>query len=65
MANYYVATNGRNGNNGISLATPWATWQYGVSQLYPGDTLFIRAGNYTSMYGSSEGVNINPSSGRG
>ena len=65
MANYYVATNGSNGNNGISLATPWATWQYGVSQLYPGDTLFIRAGNYTSMYGSSEGVNINPSSGRG
>ena len=63
--NYYVATTGSNSNNGTSTATPWATWQYGMEHLYPGDILYIRAGTYTTMYGSSEGVNINPSSSRG
>jgi uncharacterized repeat protein (TIGR02059 family) len=63
--NYYVATNGNNANNGTSTSTPWATWQYGMERLYPGDILYIRAGTYTTMYGSSEGVNINPSSSRG
>lgn len=64
---YYVAKNGSNGNNGLSLSTPWLTWQYGMTQLYPGDTLFVRGngGDYTAMYSSDEGVNLNPSSSRG
>lgn len=44
-ATYYVATNGSNGNDG-SLASPWATVAYGISQLVAGDTLNIRAGSY-------------------
>ncbi len=42
---YYVATNGNNTWDG-SLATPWATVQYGVSNVMAGDTLYIRGGVY-------------------
>jgi hypothetical protein len=42
---YYVATDGNDANPG-SIATPWATIQYGVDQLSAGDTLYLRAGSY-------------------
>jgi len=42
---YYVSPTGNNSNNG-SISTPWETIQYGVNQLNPGDTLFIRGGTY-------------------
>ena len=43
--NYYVAVNGNNSNDG-SISNPWLTIQYGVNQLAPQDTLFIKAGTY-------------------
>ncbi len=45
QSTYYVSTSGNNANNG-ALTTPWLTIQYGVNQLLPGDTLFIKAGTY-------------------
>jgi len=42
---YYVATSGDNTADG-ALATPWATVQYGVSNVMAGDTLCIREGAY-------------------
>ena len=45
-ANYYVATNGNDGNPG-TITQPWATWQYGFNHISPGDILYIRGGTYT------------------
>jgi len=42
---YYVATDGSNNYPG-TLAQPWRTWQYGVDNISPGDTLYIRGGTY-------------------
>ena len=45
-ATYYVATTGNDGNPG-TLSQPFRTVQRGVNALSgPGDTLYIRAGNY-------------------
>ncbi len=48
QTNYYVAPSGNDTNDG-SLATPWATLQYAVTQLSPGDTLNVRAGTYAGQ----------------
>ena len=45
-ATYYVSTTGSDGNTG-TIASPWATWQYGFNRLVPGDILYIRGGTYT------------------
>lgn len=42
---YYVSPSGSDSSPG-TLAQPFATVQYGVNQLYPGDTLILRDGNY-------------------
>lgn len=43
---YYVdPAHGDNANDG-SVAKPWKTMQYGVRQLKPGDTLYLREGIY-------------------
>ena len=56
---YYVATTGSNSNNG-SIATPWLTIQYGVNQLQPGDTLYVRGGTYSEKLSiSSSGLPAN------
>ena len=44
-ADYYVATNGDDGWPGTE-AQPWATLQYAVDTIAPGDTIFVRAGTY-------------------
>ena len=43
--NYFIATNGNNSNNG-SINYPWQTLVYAASQVQPGDTIFVRDGNY-------------------
>ena len=58
-AEYYVATNGVDTLPGGTLASPFATVQYGVNQLGAGDTLYIRGGRY------HEAVSINGLSGSG
>lgn len=43
---YYVSTEGDDGNSGTSDA-PFKTFAKGVSQLQPGDTMLIKAGDYS------------------
>lgn len=56
---YYVATNGNDNNNGTSLSIPFATWQKGINEAYPGDTIFVRGGVYY-LYGNDPFVEVNP-----
>ena len=44
-AEYFVATDGSDGNPGTE-ARPWKTIGRGVQSLQPGDTLLIKAGTY-------------------
>ena len=43
---YYVSPDGDDGNDGLSLATAWATITYGVETIQPGDTLLVNDGIY-------------------
>lgn len=43
---YHIATTGNNANNGLSLATAWATIQHGANTALAGDTVLIYPGNY-------------------
>lgn len=43
---YYVATNGSNSNDGLTLSTPFQTIAAATSIVNPGDTIEIRAGTY-------------------
>ncbi len=56
---YYVATNGNDLNNGTSLKTPFKTWQKGINSAYPGDTIFIRGGEYY-LNGTNPWVTVDP-----
>jgi hypothetical protein len=50
--NFYVsATNGNNGNNGLTIVAPRQTIQSVVSLTAPGDTVFVMNGTYNSTYG--------------
>lgn len=44
-ADYYVATNGNNGNAG-SQAAPWRTIAYAVGRMQAGDTTYVKDGVY-------------------
>ena len=44
-AEYYVATNGSDSNNG-SISSPWATFDHAMGVLQAGDTLIAKAGTY-------------------
>ncbi|MBJ2174089.1 right-handed parallel beta-helix repeat-containing protein [Aureibaculum sp. A20] len=45
QSNYYVGIDGDNSNEG-SKKRPWKTVQFGIDQLFPGDTLNIYVGVY-------------------
>ena len=45
LSGYYVAPNGSNNNSGTK-GKPWKTLKFALSQLTPGDTLFLRGGTY-------------------
>jgi parallel beta-helix repeat protein len=51
----YVATSGSDRNAG-TIAAPWQTLRYGVSQLQAGDTLYIRGGTYTGSENTIDSV---------
>lgn len=54
-ANYFVSPAGNNNNSG-SMASPWKTIQKGLDIAQPGDTIFIRAGEYNeSVYSQRDG----------
>lgn len=44
--NYYVSTNGNDGNTGTSINQAFGTVEHGSSILHAGDTLFIDGGTY-------------------
>ncbi len=52
---YYVATTGRDSNDGLSLNRPFATVGKAVSAARAGDTIYVRGGTYriTSTIGPS------------
>ena len=43
---YYVAKSGSNSNSGTSTSSPFLTITHAVSQINPGDQIFIRRGTY-------------------
>lgn len=45
-ATYHIATTGSNPNNGLSLATAWASIQHGANTAVAGDTVLVHPGNY-------------------
>lgn len=45
---FYIATDGDDGNDGLTSGTAWATLNRADSQVIPGDTVFIAAGDYAS-----------------
>lgn len=58
---YYVATpaNGGSDSNSGTFASPFATWQKGINEAYPGDTIFVRGGVYY-LTGNNPFVTVNP-----
>jgi hypothetical protein len=46
MAVYYAAVTGNSGNSG-AIGSPWPL-QYGINQISPGDTLWVRGGTYSA-----------------
>ena len=48
---YYVSPNGNDGNPG-TLAQPWKTIQKAVNTVRAGDTIYVRAGEYSTDIGS-------------
>ncbi len=54
---YYVSRVGSDTNSGMSPEDPWRTVSHGLASLFPGDTLYIRAGHYTE---DITGIQIRP-----
>lgn len=44
-ADYYIAPGGSNAGSG-AIGSPWATFDYAIDNLDPGDTLYVRGGTY-------------------
>ncbi|WP_146584480.1 right-handed parallel beta-helix repeat-containing protein [Posidoniimonas polymericola] len=44
-AEYFIAPGGSNAGSG-SIASPWGGFDYAIGQLSPGDTLYVRGGQY-------------------
>jgi hypothetical protein len=53
---FYVATNGDDRNPG-TVAQPFGTLKKAIGALKPGDTLFVRGGEYDTVNGLSNGPN--------
>ena len=50
---YYVSTSGNDSNDGSTISTAWRTITYAASSassVSPGDTVFIKAGDYGNEY---------------
>jgi hypothetical protein len=45
-ASYYIAPNGIDGNDGLTINTPWRTVVKGIRNAKPGDTVYLREGIY-------------------
>jgi hypothetical protein len=58
LATLYVSTSGNDAADG-SEATPWRTLQYAADHVQAGDTVIVRAGNYTGFYLDADGTAAN------
>ena len=61
---YFIAPGGSNLNQG-TLASPWGTFDFAIDQIDPGDTLFVRGGNYQlgsriQIRGNEGGTSLEP-----
>jgi parallel beta-helix repeat protein len=59
-ADYYVKNGGNNSNNGLSIATAWATPQRAADVANPGDTIHVLNGNYPGFFVERSGTAGNP-----
>lgn len=56
---YFVSTSGSNGNDGLTIGTPFRNVQYAMNLVNPGDTIEVRAGTYTeTLMASRPGSSI-------
>lgn len=55
LSTYYVATTGSNTAAG-GENTPWRTLQHAADHVVAGDTVIVRAGNYTGFYLDTDGT---------
>ena len=53
MTIYYVATDGSDSNNGLSIGAPFLTVQKGVSSVDSGGTIYVRGGTYRESIATS------------
>src|SRR5262245_45925188 len=58
LATLFVSTSGNDSSDGTS-GTPWRTLQHAADLVHPGDTVIVRAGNYTGFYLDRDGTAAN------
>ncbi len=56
---YYVATNGSDASNGLSISTPFRSIQHASSLVNPGDSVLVRGGVYRERLTISRSGNAN------
>lgn len=56
---YYVSPSGRDSGDG-SISSPWLTLQHAADMVGPGDTVQVRAGNYTGFDLRKSGTSTQP-----
>jgi len=59
-ADYYVRNGGNNGNDGLSVATAWATLNHAADVVDPGDTVHVLDGSYQGFDLRRSGTPGNP-----
>ena len=59
-ADYYVKNGGNDAQDGLTLATAWATLGRAAGAVNPGDTVHVQNGSYQGFYLSRSGVPGNP-----
>lgn len=47
MPTYYIATDGDDGEDGLTEGAAWLTFNYAINQLVAGDTLYLMDGTFT------------------
>ncbi|HID03681.1 MAG TPA: hypothetical protein EYP18_10810, partial [Desulfobacterales bacterium] len=59
---YFVKTDGDNDHTGLAESTAWRTISHATSQVVPGDTVHVKAGNYgnENVVMSVDGTAENP-----
>lgn len=59
---YYVSTEGDDNNAGIDLIDAWRTLTFAADQAGPGDTVYVKAGNYgpENAIFTTDGTKSNP-----